>query len=117
MDHGKVFPLAGKRVWVAGHCGMVGSALMRTLAGEGCELLAVTRDELDLRRRPDAEAWMMRRRPGAIIIAEAKEGCIFANQRHPMEFLCDNLMIEANTVEAACRAATAKLLLLGSPCI
>ncbi len=117
MDHGTVFPLAGKWIWVAGHRGMVGSALMRALAGEGCELLAVTRDELDLRRQSDVEAWMMRRRPDAIIIAAAKVGSILANQRHPVDFLYDNLMIEANIIEAAYRAATAKLLFLGSSCI
>ena len=117
MTGSTVFPLVGKRVWVAGHRGMVGAALMRALSGEGCEMLAVTRDELDLRRQADVEAWVLRHRPDAVVVAAAKVGGILANQTYPADFLYDNLMIEANIIDAAHRADTAKLLFLGSSCI
>ncbi len=117
MQGSTVFPLDGKRIWVAGHRGMVGSALVRALSGEGCELLTVTRSDLDLRRQADVETWVLRHRPDAIMIAAAKVGGILANQGTPADFLYDNLMIEANIIQAAHRAGTAKLLFLGSSCI
>jgi GDP-L-fucose synthase len=111
------FSLAGKRVWVAGHRGMVGSALVRRLAREGCTVLTVGRAELDLRRQEAVECWIAANRPDAIFLAAAKVGGILANDRAPADFVYDNLMIEANVVEAAHRAGVGKLMLLGSSCI
>lgn len=111
------FPLAGKRIWVAGHRGMVGSAIVRRLAQEDCELLTTTRTELDLKRQADVEEWVARERPDAVILAAAKVGGILANDSYPADFLYDNLMIEANVLEAAHRNAVSKLLFLGSSCI
>lgn len=112
-----LFPLAGKRVWVAGHRGMVGSAIVRRLATEGCEVLTAGRDVADLRRQADVEAWMAEARPDAIFLAAAKVGGILANDQFPADFLYENLMIEANIIDAAHRNDVAKLLFLGSSCI
>lgn len=114
---GKVFDLAGKRVWVAGHRGMVGSAIARRLAREGCEVLTATRTELDLRRQADVEAWVEKNRPDAIFLAAAKVGGILANDRYPADFLYENLILEANIIHAAHTAGVEKLLFLGSSCI
>jgi GDP-L-fucose synthase len=114
---GERFSLAGKRVWVAGHRGMVGAALVRRLAREGCTILTVARADLDLRRQEPVEHWLAAQRPDAIFLAAAKVGGIFANDRFPADFLYDNLLIEANVVEAARRAGVARLMLLGSSCI
>ncbi|OCC00818.1 GDP-fucose synthetase [Labrys sp. WJW] len=109
--------LQGKRVWVAGHRGMVGAALMRRLQSEDCTLLTVDRTELDLRRQADTEAWIERMRPEVIFLAAAKVGGILANASLPADFLYDNLAIETNVVHAAARAGVGKLVLLGSSCI
>lgn len=111
------YPLAGKRVWVAGHRGMVGSALMRRLANEQCELLTIGRAALDLRRQADVEAWLVNERPQAVFLAAATVGGILANDSRPAEFLYDNLVIETNVIEAARRTGVEKLLFLGSACI
>jgi GDP-L-fucose synthase len=111
------YDLAGKRVWVAGHRGMVGSALVRRLATENCELLTVSRAKLDLHRQSDVETWMKREKPTTVIIAAATVGGIFANDTRPAEFLYDNLVIATNIVEAAYRNGVEKLLNLGSSCI
>ncbi len=111
------FDLAGKRVWVAGHRGMVGSALVRRLAGEDCEVLGVGRDRLDLRRQAEVEAWLAEAKPDAVFVAAATVGGIHANATRPAEFLYDNMMLEANIIEAARRCGVAKLLFLGSSCI
>ena len=112
-----IYPLKGKRIWVAGHRGMVGSAVVRRLATEDCEVLTVGRDELDLRRQTEVEAWMDQARPDAVILAAAKVGGILANDTYPADFLYENLMIEANIIHAAHRADVEKLLFLGSSCI
>jgi GDP-L-fucose synthase len=112
-----LFPLAGKRVWVAGHRGMVGSAIVRRLAREDCEILTAGRDQLDLKDQAQTRAWILDRRPDAIFLAAAKVGGILANDTFPADYLYDNLMIEANIIEAAHRAEVAKLLFLGSSCI
>lgn len=109
--------LAGKRVFVAGHRGMVGSALVRRLAGEQACLLTVDRDRLDLTRQADVEIWMQAHRPEIVVIAAARVGGILANATQPVEFLADNLLIELNLIRAAHAAGVAKLLLLGSSCI
>ena len=112
-----IYPLKGKRIWVAGHRGMVGSAVVRRLATEDCEVLTVGRDLLDLRRQAEVEAWMDQTRPDAVILAAAKVGGILANDTYPADFLYENLMIEANIIHAAHRADVEKLLFLGSSCI
>jgi GDP-L-fucose synthase len=114
---GAGYAVAGKRVWVAGHRGMVGSALLRRLAREDCEVLTVTRQECDLARQEQVERWMNAARPHAVIVAAAKVGGILANDRYPAEFLYDNLMIEANVIHTAQRTGVEKLLFLGSSCI
>ena len=111
------FELAGRRVWVAGHRGMVGSALVRRLAGENCEILTVGRQECDLRRQVDVETWLERERPDVVIVAAAKVGGILANDTYPADFLYENLMIEANVIQAAFATGVGKLLFLGSSCI
>jgi GDP-L-fucose synthase len=111
------FSLAGKKVWVAGHRGMVGSALVRRLADGECELLTATRDELDLRRQAEVEDWMGRNTPEVVIVAAARVGGILANDSYPADFLYENLMIEANVIQAAHACGVGKLLFLGSSCI
>jgi GDP-L-fucose synthase len=112
-----MFSLEDKRVWVAGHGGMVGSALMRRLENEGCELLTATRAQLDLRRQEQVEAWMEEHNPEVIFLAAATVGGIHANSTRPAEFIYDNLMVEANIVQAAHKYGVRKLLFLGSSCI
>lgn len=112
-----LYPLAGKRVWVAGHRGMVGSAICRRLANEGCEVLTVGRATVDLRRQSEVEDWMAEARPDAVFLAAARVGGILANDTYPAEFLYENLMIEANIIQAAHLTAVSKLLFLGSSCI
>ncbi len=111
------FALAGKRVWVAGHRGMVGAALTRRLSSESCTLLEVERREVDLREQGAVRAWMARERPEVVFVAAATVGGILANDTRPAEFLYDNLMIEANIIDAAHRIGVEKLLFLGSSCI
>lgn len=112
-----IFPLAGKRVWVAGHRGMVGSAIVRRLASEDCEILTATRAELDLKDPAAVRAFVGDQKPDAIFMAAAKVGGILANDTYPADFLYDNLMIAANVTEAAYRGGVAKMLFLGSSCI
>ena len=111
------YDLAGKRVYVAGHRGMVGSALVRRLAREGCHVLTATRAELDLTRQADVEAWMEKEKPDAVFLAAAKVGGILANDSFPADFLYDNLILEANIIHAAHTVGVEKLLFLGSSCI
>ncbi len=112
-----MFDLGGKRVYIAGHRGMVGSALVRRLAGEGCTLLTAPRAELDLRRQDQVEAWIAANRPNVVFLAAARVGGIWANSNFPGEFIYENLMVEANVIEAARANGVAKLLFLGSACI
>ncbi len=111
------YDLAGKRVFVAGHRGMVGSAVVRRLASEGCEVLTAGRDTLDLKDQAGVRAWMAEHRPDAVVLAAAKVGGILANHTYPADFLYDNLVIETNVIEAAFRNDVGKLLFLGSSCI
>ena len=111
------YSVAGKRVWVAGHRGMVGAALVRRLAGEGCDVLTATRAELDLTHAAAVDAWMAEKRPHAVIMAAAKVGGILANDSYPADFLYDNLIIQTSIIHAAWRAKVEKLLFLGSSCI
>ncbi|GAB5504376.1 GDP-L-fucose synthase [Pyruvatibacter sp.] len=109
--------LAGKRIYLAGHAGMVGSAVHRRLASEDCEVLTTTRGDVDLRDQKAVHAWMANAKPDAVIVAAAKVGGILANDTQPADFLYDNLMIEANLIHAAFEAKVEKLLFLGSSCI
>ncbi|MEO3431140.1 GDP-L-fucose synthase [Pelagibius sp. CAU 1746] len=112
-----MYSLKGKRVWVAGHRGMVGQAIARRLEREECTVLTVARSELDLTRQAEVEDWMAQQRPQAVFVAAAKVGGIYANDSLPATFLYDNLAIEQNIIEGARRAEVEKLLLLGSSCI
>jgi GDP-L-fucose synthase len=112
-----MFDLSGKRVWVAGHRGMVGGAAVRRLEREDCEILTAGRDVLDLVDQRSVRDWITRERPDAIVLAAAKVGGILANDSYPVDFLYENLMIEANIIEAAHRADVNRLLFLGSSCI
>jgi GDP-L-fucose synthase len=111
------YDLRGKRVWVAGHRGMVGAALLRRLAREGCEILTAGREQADLREQSAVSALMARLRPHAVIVAAATVGGIMANSTRPAEFLFDNLAIATNVIDAAYRHGAERLLYLGSSCI
>ena len=111
------FSLQDKRIWIAGHAGMVGAALCRRLRHEGCAILTASRDDLDLRNQAVVRAWMRQHAPDVIVIAAAKVGGILANRDYPADFLYDNLMIAANIIHAAHETDVEKLLFLGSSCI
>ena len=111
-----VYDLAGKRIYVAGHKGMVGSAIVRRLADENCEVL-VAEPRVDLREQAAVRSWFAAHRPDAVVVAAARVGGILANETMPAQFLYDNLMIEANVIEAARSQSAEKLLFLGSSCI
>lgn len=112
-----VFDLAGKRVFVAGHRGMAGSAIARRVVEAGAELVTAGRDELDLTRQAETEEWLAAHRPDAVFLAAAKVGGILANSTRPAEFLTDNLQIATNVIHAAHLTGVKKLLFLGSSCI
>jgi GDP-L-fucose synthase len=109
--------LKGKRVFVAGHAGMVGSALMRRLKSEDCILLTASKRECDLRRQDDVEAFMKRASPQAIFLAAARVGGIVANDSRPASFIYDNLAIATNVIEVAREFGVEKLVNLGSTCV
>jgi GDP-L-fucose synthase len=111
------YALKGKRVWVAGHTGMVGSAIARKLKTEDCEILTVGRAQLDLTRQADVEAWMAEHKPQAVFLAAAVVGGILANDSKPVEFLTENLQIQSNILTGAHKTNVEKLLFLGSSCI
>ena len=96
---------------------MVGAAIVRRLAQEGCEVLTVAREALDLTDQLAVRAWMAQARPQAVFLAAARVGGILANDTHPVEFLRDNLLIETAILDGAYRCGTEKLLFLGSSCI
>jgi len=111
------YGLRGKRVWVAGHRGMVGAALVRRLKRESCDVVAVDRTQVDLRNARSVQNWIRDAKPQAIFLAAARVGGIHVNNIYPADFLYDNLMIEANIIHAAFSARVEKLLFLGSSCI
>ena len=111
------YDLAGKRVWVAGHRGMVGSALVRRLAAQQCEVLTVPRAELDLTDKAAVHRWMHDQRPDAVFVAAAKVGGILANDSLPVDFLLNNLLISTAIISGAHESGVEKLLYLGSSCI
>lgn len=112
-----VFSISGKRIWIAGHRGMVGQALIRRLENENCEILTVNKDDLDLRDQAKTQSWIKANMPDAIIIAAAKVGGIGANANSPATFFYDNIMIETNILHSAYEAGVSKVLFLGSSCI
>jgi GDP-L-fucose synthase len=112
-----IYPLTGRRIFVAGHGGMVGSALVRRLRHVDCEILTVSHKEVDLRRQAETEAWLAASRPDTVFVAAATVGGILANDTRPAEFLYDNMMIEGNLIDGARRIGVKKLLFLGSSCI
>lgn len=111
------YALRNKRIWVAGHRGLVGSALVRRLQSEGCEIVVAPRESVDLRHPDQVERWMREAKPHAVFLAAARVGGIYANDTRPAEFIYDNLMIQSNIVEASRRVGVEKLMLLGSSCI
>ncbi|MEQ9314624.1 MAG: GDP-L-fucose synthase [Henriciella sp.] len=113
-----IYPLEGKRIYVAGHRGMVGSAIVRRLASEQpAEILKATSREVDLRDQAATNAWMAKIKPDAVFIPAAKVGGIYANDTYPAEFLYDNLMIASNLIKASYDVGVEKLIFLGSSCI
>jgi GDP-L-fucose synthase len=111
------FDLTGRRIFVAGHRGMVGAALVRRLKAEACEVLTADRGALDLTRQADTEEWLRANRPDVVVAAAAKVGGIAHNNAFPVDFLSDNLAIELNLINGAFAASVSKLLFLGSSCI
>jgi GDP-L-fucose synthase len=111
------YDLTGKRIWVAGHRGMVGGAVVRRLASEDCEVIAAGREVVDLVDQKAVHDWMAATKPDAIVLAAAKVGGIHANDTYPVDFLYENLMIEANIIHAAHDGDVERLLFLGSSCI
>ena len=112
-----MFELRGKRIWVAGHRGMAGSAIVRRLAREDCEVMTAARSELDLLRQTDVRAWMADKKPDGVFHAAATVGGIMANSTRPADFLYENLVMATNVIHAAKETAVRKLLFLGSSCI
>jgi len=113
----KLFDLAGRRIYVAGHRGMVGSAIVRRLGRASCEVITAGRDQVDLERQDQTEKFLAAVKPEVVIIAAAKVGGIHANDAFPAEFISENLAIARNAVHASYQAGVRKLLFLGSSCI
>ena len=111
------YNLSGKKVWVAGHRGMVGSAVCRQLENEDCNIIKAGRDEVNLVNQAEVNDWMNAAKPDAIVLAAAKVGGIQANNNFPVDFLYENLMIEANIIHAAHLNKVERMLFLGSSCI
>jgi GDP-L-fucose synthase len=112
-----MYSLDGKRIWVAGHKGMVGRAVVRALEKRDCTILTAERSDADLTRQDEVEKWMSANKPDAVIVCAARVGGILANDTYPADFIYDNLMIEANIIHAAHNDGVEKLLFLGSSCI
>ena len=113
----KIFDLSGRRIFVAGHRGMVGSAIVRRLASIDAEVLTAGREQVDLFKQNETERYLAADRPDVVIVAAGTVGGIYANDTYPVEFLEDNLRIAVNTIHGAHAAGVKKLLFLGSSCI
>ncbi len=111
------YVLKGKKIWVTGHTGMVGSAVVRRLDSEDCEILGVPHANLDLRDQGAVNDWIADNKPDVVVIAAATVGGILANSTRPAEFIYDNIAIETNVIHAAYENQVEKLLFLGSACI
>jgi GDP-L-fucose synthase len=117
-DFKPTYELAGKRIWVAGHQGMVGSAIVRRLKQENpAKILTVSRVEVDLTKQEAVDRWMADNRPDAVFLAAARVGGIYANDKYPADFVYDNLAIATNIIHAAHIHNVEKLMFLGSSCI
>lgn len=112
-----MFTLPGKRIWVAGHQGLVGRAMVRALQKAQAEVLSIGRQHLDLRDQAATHLWVKNTQPDAIVLAAATVGGIGDNQARPVDFLYDNLMIQSHVIRAAYESGVEKLLFLGSSCI
>ena len=112
-----IFDLSGKRVFVAGHAGMAGAAIVRRLKAENCEIICAPRRDLDLRQSEAVERFMAQGRPDAVFVAAGKVGGIRANSAFPADFLADNVAIALNSIRAAHQSGVKKLVYLGSSCI
>jgi len=112
-----IFDLRGKRIFVTGHAGMVGAAIVRRLERENCDIVFATRRDLDLRRSDEVERFMAQAQPDAVFVAAGKVGGINANSKAPADFIGDNIAIALNTIRAAHRCNVKKLVYLGSSCI
>jgi GDP-L-fucose synthase len=112
-----LFELAHRRIFVAGHRGMVGAAIVRRLAQEKCTILTVDRTEVDLTRQAETERWLVEAKPDAVFLAAGKVGGIHANSSYPADFIADNLQISLNVIRGAFIAQVKKLVFLGSSCI
>jgi GDP-L-fucose synthase len=113
----KIFDLTGKRIYVAGHRGMVGSAIVRRLVAVACDVITAGREEADLERQDQTERFLTATKPDVVIIAAAKVGGIHANKTYPAEFIADNLAIALNTIQGSYKCGVKKLLFLGSSCV
>src|SRR6266446_1405878 len=113
----KIFDLTGRRIYVAGHRGMVGSAIVRRLVACGCDVITAGREEADLERQDQTEQFLTAAKPDVVIVAAAKVGGIHANNAYPAEFIAKNLAIALNTIQGSYKAGVKKLLFLGSSCI
>ena len=112
-----LYSLKDKRIFVAGHKGMVGSAIVRRLASEGSQILVVDRLRLDLTNQQATEDWLARMKPDAIFLAAGLVGGIHANNSYPADFITSNIAIALNVIRGAHMAGVRKLLALGSSCI
>src|SRR5262249_5681786 len=112
-----LFELRGRRVYVAGHGGMVGAAIVRRLEREQCTIITAPRRELDLRHSEAVERFLAQTKPDAVFVAAGKVGGIGANSVFPADFIADNLAIACNSIQAAYRCGVQKLVYLGSSCI
>ncbi len=112
-----MFDLRYKKIWIAGHTGLVGSALCRRLETEECEVLTVSHKDLDLTRQTETEDWISKYKPDGVILAAAHVGGIHANNIYPAEFIYKNIAIAQNVIEGSYKASVKKLLFLGSSCI
>ena len=117
FNHKQVFSLEGRRVYVAGHNGMVGSALLRRLSKEKCEILSVDRKQLDLKDGKAVNEWFEKNKPEVVFFAAALVGGIYANKTYPVDFLLDNLAIQNSVIAASFDNEVKKLMFLGSSCI
>lgn len=118
MEFDVMMNYKNKKIYIAGHSGMVGSAIMRALQKNGYEnLITKSFTELDLRRQSDVEKFFQQEKPEIVIVAAAKVGGILANNTYRAEFIYDNLMIEANLIHASYLNSAEKLIFLGSSCI
>jgi GDP-L-fucose synthase len=108
--------LKGLKVWVSGHRGMVGRALVRRLSREQCAVITASRTQLDLTRQADVESWLSAARPDLIFLASARVGGIQANATYPADFIYQNIAIQTNIIEAARCCGVRKLVFFGSSC-